>query len=144
MLLGIFFAGASDNLQLGIQATRSENDVEVGRVGGSGSDQPARPLDMRFAQRLFLGRVAHQHQPVLAIASCLRVIVLHNDELHRPARQLATRAASHASRATNDVVVGEPVDFPFHFSPAKKMRSSNSSKACVSAPMPRNTSETPV
>src|SRR5205807_6681955 len=100
MLLGIFFAGASDNLQLGIQATRSENDVEVGRVGGSGSDQPARPLDMRFAQRLFLGRVPTTTTPSLLTPTSIASLFPTMTNRTRPPANLPPATPSQPSSPT--------------------------------------------
>ena len=53
VLLGIFFRGARDDLQLGIQAARSEDDVDVDGVGGRGRHQALRLFDTALAAVLF-------------------------------------------------------------------------------------------
>ena len=59
-------------------------------------------------------------------------------------RQFPRRAAAYASRAANDVVIGEPADFAFHFPPSEEAAAARIlAKPESSDPMPRNTSETP-
>ena len=82
MLLRIFFAGAGNDFQLGIESPRSQHDVEVGGVGGGGGHQAAGAFNVGFAQGLSLGSVAGQHQPLRHRRPCPVHALLHDDKGH--------------------------------------------------------------
>ena len=90
VLLGLFFAGARNDVELRIQAARGEDDVDVGGVGGSGGDQSARAIDVQLAQNMRLGRVASQGEPAFGgVARQLCLVGIDDDKRQRLARQLA-------------------------------------------------------
>src|SRR5580704_12293714 len=120
MLFGVFFAGAGDDLQLGIQAARGEHDVEIRGIGGGGRDQSPSALDMSIAKSLFLGGVTDHDQPIAPIAGCLCFVRLDDYEGSGPGSQFAGDAAADAACAAKNVVIGEPVDIAFHSPPSEK------------------------
>ena len=85
MFLRIFLAGAGNDFQLRIQAARREHDVEIRGICGGSGHQAESPLDMDLAQRLFLGGIAHEHQPFVVKTRGLSFILLNDDERHWPA-----------------------------------------------------------
>src|ERR1039458_2683805 len=90
-------------------------------VGGGGSDQPPRPLDLSFAQSLLLCGIASYDKPLLAaVALQLGFGILDYDERCRLARQLSRYAAAHSSHATDYVVAVETSNIALHAPPSKK------------------------
>src|ERR1019366_1835080 len=120
VLLGIFFAGARNNVELGVQAARSQDDVDVGGVSGSGGHQSAGALDSQFAQHMRLGGVAHDSKPAfVGVARQLGLVAVNNHKGQRLAGQFARHAAADASGAADDVVVRQSADLALHASPAE-------------------------
>src|SRR6516165_10263744 len=106
MLLGLFFAGARDDLEFRAEAARGQDDVDVGGIGGGGGHQSASVLDTELAQNRRLGGVAGQGEPAFGgVARQLLLTAVNDDEGQRLARQLARHAAAHASSAADDEVV---------------------------------------
>ena len=60
VLFSIFFRSAGNDLQLGVQTPRGQDDVHVGRIGGGSGNQSARSFNVDLAKRVFMGGIAHQ------------------------------------------------------------------------------------
>src|SRR5207302_4187050 len=121
VFLGIVFAGAGNDLEPRIQSARSQDNVKVSCIGGRRCNQSAGALDLRLAESVFLSRVADDDQPILGgVELGFGLALFNDDERHRPAGQLAGSAASDASGAADDVVIGEPADFALHSPPAEE------------------------
>src|SRR4051794_3779293 len=120
VLFRVFLAGASDNLELWIESARGKDDVEVCSIGGSCGYQASRILDLSLSESLFLGGVANQHEPLVAVALGFGVALLDDHEGNRLAGKFAGCASSDATGAADDVVTGKAADFALHFSPAEE------------------------
>ena len=122
VLLRHLFTGAGDDAEARIQTAGGQHDIKIGGVGGGGSDQTARAVDLGVAQGLFLGGVADEHEPVFA-GEFLRLglVVFDDHELSGTARQFAGGTAADASGAADDVVTGETAYVALHAAPSKEV-----------------------
>ena len=128
----------------GIQSTRRENDIEIGRVGRRRRDQALRPLNLRVAKSLFLSRIAGQHQP-FSEANRWRLASAFSMITNGTGLRASSRATLRPTRPMPQMMkwsLSRPISRSMCRLP-KKLCSSNSSKAWLSAPTPNNNNETP-
>ena len=119
-MLGTFFAGARNDVELGVQAAGGEDDVDIGGVGGGGGDQSTGAFDVELAQNVLLRGVADQSKPAFGgVARQLGLVGVDNDKGQWLARQFTRHAAANASGAADDVVLRQSADVAVHASPAE-------------------------
>src|SRR2546428_12386583 len=111
MLFGVFFTGAGNDLQLRVESAGSENDVEICRVRGSGSNQSPRAPDPNITQRVLLGRVSDKQQILGAITRGFGFVLLDDDKWCRTAAGFPRGAAADAPCPANDVMVAKAAGF---------------------------------
>ena len=120
VLLSIFFAGARDDVELGIETACGKDDVDVGGVGGGGRNQSPGAIDVEFAQHMRLRGIANQGEPsFVGIARQFGFVAVDNDKRQRFVRQFAGYAAADASSAADDEVVRQSADLAVHAPPAE-------------------------